>query len=145
MTTLTTLYRDCFAPVSAFIARRYPMVDAEDITQSAYVKYWRRFPDGNCGEREPFRVLLHLARLCAVNAIRKATRYRRSEHLRIELEEVTTPCGQSAPILFDHIPDILLPFAHDILAGMTQRELFQVHGEYAARQSLARLRECLAS
>jgi len=145
MPTLTALYRDCFAPVSAFIARRYPMLDSEDIAQSAFVKYWKRFPDGDCGEREPFRVLLYLARLCAVNAVRKATRFKRSEQLRRDTA-VDAACGPAAvdPINLDELPPDLQSLAGDLLAGNTCESLWGKYGgQYRCRQLFRQLRDCL--
>jgi len=121
------------------------MLDSEDITQSAFVRYWRRFPDGNCDQREPFRVLLYLARLCAINAIRKATRYRRSEQLRTSTETATLPYGQNAPSILDHIPESLSPFVSALLAGYSQRELYDQYGQHTVRMWSKRLRECLAN
>ena len=146
MTTLTELYRDYFRSIAAFISRKYPMLDAEDIAQSTYVKYWKRFPDGNCGEREPFRVLLYLARLCAVNAIRKATRFRRSEQLRRDTEiTLTVACGPISTTL-DDIPPDLRSLAADLMAGYSCESLWDKYGgQYRCRTLYRRLRDCLAN
>jgi len=121
------------------------MLDCEDITQSAYVKYWRRFPDGNCGGREPFRVLLYLARLHAVNTIRKATRYKRCEHLRIDgdIETAVPPCGPMANIQ-DALPSDLIPFAMELLNGESCHSLYPKYGQRYVRNMANRVRECLS-
>lgn len=122
------------------------MLDCEDITQSAFVKFWHRFPDGDSGGREPFRVLLYLARLCAVNAIRKATRYRRCEHLRIDgnVETATAPCGQMANIQ-EVLPSDLIPFALELLNGESCHSLYPKYGQRNVRNMATRIRDCLSN
>ena len=145
VTTLHTIYRDSFQSLASWVIRRYPHLDAEDIAQSAIVRFWRLYPDCDTGDIPIHRVLLRLTRLAAIDATRKATAKKRGQQFRVDAETIEAPCGQPDQSPLDHIPDVLLPFAHDILAGMTQRELFQVHGEYATRQAVVKLRECLAS
>ncbi len=151
MQTLTTqpnlpaLYRDHFSRVAAFIHRKYPMIDCEDAAQSAYVKYWQRFPDGNCGGRDPVRVLLYLARLAAVNTIRKATRLRRCEHLRTSGDiDTITACGPIATIQ-DTLPADLVPIASAFVQGETYRSLYDQFGQQAVRRAVKRIRECLSN
>jgi len=144
--TLRVLYRDHFRSVAAFISRKYPMLDSEDVTQLAYVKFWQRFPDADCKGREPFRVLLYLARLCAVNAIRKATRYKRCEHLRIDgdIEAAATTCGPMATI-HDALPSDLIPFALELMGGESCHSLYPKYGQQPVRRMAERIRECLSN
>jgi len=141
--TLDTLYRDHYSRVAAFIHRKYPMIDSEDVTQSAYLAYWRKYPDCDCGDREPIKVLLYLARLSAINTIRKATRLKRSDHRRIDCDVDVPACGPQSTIL-DDLPESLQPIAEKLIQGHSIRSLYDQFGQYTVRQSIEQLREILS-
>ncbi len=145
MTTLHTIYRDSFQSLATWVIRRYPHLDAEDIAQAAIVRFWRLYPDCDTGDIPVHRVLLRLTRLAAIDATRKATAKKRGEQFRINADTIESSCGQPDQSPLDHIPPSLLPFASALMVGTTQADLYRTHGEYATRQAVAKLRECLAS
>jgi len=145
VTTLHTIYRDSFQSLASWVIRRYPHLDAEDIAQSAIVRFWRLYPDCDTGDIPTHRVLLRLTRLAAIDATRKATAKKRGEQFRVNANTTIAACGHPETSPLDHIPLNLLPFASALMAGTTQADLYRTHGEYATRQAVAKLRECLAS